>query len=271
MDARDHPEAARAQGRHHRNFGRDRQQRVAALCVRASDRNACLALMLPETESSDDNVTPRPAPRRATSGSRRSRETSRRCWRRQGATGGATRRSARLIPEYRPDWKSKIVLPSVVDSDSYRLFSVVVAGARRDADEGAADAATRTSASSPRPTSSSAARKMIEYYHADRLNYAVDRHAEPARVRPGVLREERRRGRRRQADRAPLQDAGLRAGASISAFPRRSATGRRRRTRTRCRRRRRSSTSRCPTTRWTSVSTRRTTASRPPRSRPRSA
>ena len=39
------------------------------------------------------------------------------------------------------------------------------------------------------------------------------RHAEPARVRPGLLREERRRQRRREADRAPVQDAGLRAGA----------------------------------------------------------
>ena len=55
-------------------------------------------------------------------------------------------------------------------------------------------------------------RKMMEYYHADRLNYVVDRHAQPARVRPGLLREARRRGGRRQADRPPLQDPGLRAG-----------------------------------------------------------
>ena len=37
------------------------------------------------------------------------------------------------------------------------------------------------------------------------------RHAEPARVRPGLLREAGRRRGRREADRAPLQDAGLRA------------------------------------------------------------
>ena len=34
-------------------------------------------------------------------------------------------------------------------------------------------------------------RKMLEYYHADRLNYVVIGHAEPARVRPGILREAR--------------------------------------------------------------------------------
>src|SRR5581483_7575852 len=31
-----------------------------------------------------------------------------------------------LVPEYQSNWKSKLVLPSVIDSDSYRLFSVVV-------------------------------------------------------------------------------------------------------------------------------------------------
>ena len=110
-------------------------------------------------------------------------------------------------------------------------------------------------------------RKMMEYFHADRLELRGRRHAQPARVRPGLLREAGRRRRRREADRAPLQDAGLRAGAA----PRRArgdpATARRRPTPTRCRRRRRSSTSRCPTRRWTCASGRRTTASRPARSR----
>src|SRR3546814_10968951 len=41
-----------------------------------------------------------------------------------------------------------------------------------------------------------------------------DRHAEPAGVRPGLLRQERRRRGRRQADRAPVQEPGLRHGRS---------------------------------------------------------
>ena len=60
---------------------------------------------------------------------------------------------------------------------------------------------------------------MIEYYHADRLQLRRGGHAQPARVRPGLLREAGRRRRGRQADRAPLQDAGLRARASTSACP----------------------------------------------------
>ena len=110
-------------------------------------------------------------------------------------------------------------------------------------------------------------RKMLEYYHADRLNYRRRRNAEPARVRPGLLRQERRRRRRRQADRPPLQDAGLPA----RGVPRRpgggSARGLRRRIPIHCRRARRSSTSRCPTRRWICASTRTTPACRPRPSR----
>ena len=63
------------------------------------------------------------------------------------------------------------------------------------------------------------------------------RHAQPARVRPGLLRQAGRRRGRLQADRAPLQDAGLPAGRA----PRRARgdpqRGRPPPTPTRCRRR----------------------------------
>src|SRR5699024_11400496 len=45
------------------------------------------------------------------------------------AVGAYTRRdeAIRLVcPQYGPGYRSKIVLPSVIDSDSYRLYSVVV-------------------------------------------------------------------------------------------------------------------------------------------------
>jgi NAD+ synthase len=79
---------------------------------------------------------------------------------------------ASLIPEYRPGWKSKIVLPSVIDSDQYRLFSVVV-----QAPDGTQKRARLTHQAFLGIVAATnfkqRARKMLEYYHADRLNYAV--------------------------------------------------------------------------------------------------
>jgi len=144
---------------------------VAALCVRAMGANKVLALMLPETDSSDDNarlgklladhvgvqtITEDIAPMLEAAG----------CYRRRDEAIQS------LIPEYRPGWKSKLVLPSVVDSDSYRLFSVVVqaldgtqlrARLTHEAFLGIVAAVNFKQRT----------RKMMEYYHADRLNYAV--------------------------------------------------------------------------------------------------
>ena len=78
----------------------------------------------------------------------------------------------RVIPEYGPGWKAKIVLPSVIDSDAFRIFSLVaqapdgtVVKERLPLEEylqvvAATNFKQRT-------------RKMLEYYHADRLNFAV--------------------------------------------------------------------------------------------------
>jgi NAD+ synthase len=76
-----------------------------------------------------------------------------------------------LIPEYGPGWKLKLVLPNV-DSESLRILSIV--------------ALSPDGSQIVRPLSLDAhlgiiaatnfkqrTRKMIEYYHADRLNYAV--------------------------------------------------------------------------------------------------
>ena len=80
----------------------------------------------------------------------------------------------RVVPDYGPGCKSKIVLPSLVgaDSEQYRLFSVVVQYPDGRQTEARLDlpaylgivAATNFKQRS---------RKMLEYYHADRLNYAV--------------------------------------------------------------------------------------------------
>lgn len=89
---------------------------------------------------------------------------------------GAYRRrddAIRLVyPEYGPGYRSKIVLPSVVDSDSYRLYSVVVVGP---------DGAQQSHRLTPEAYLGILAatnfkqrvRKTLEYYYSDRLNYAV--------------------------------------------------------------------------------------------------
>ncbi|HLR27798.1 MAG TPA: NAD(+) synthase [Ruania sp.] len=91
------------------------------------------------------------------------------------AVGAYTRRdeAIRLVcPQYGPGYRSKIVLPSVIDSDSYRLYSVVVLDP---------DGKQQRYRLTPEAYLGIVAatnfkqrvRKMLEYYHADRLNYAV--------------------------------------------------------------------------------------------------
>jgi NAD+ synthase len=77
-----------------------------------------------------------------------------------------------VIPDYGDGWKSKIVTPSVVDNQEYSLFSVVVQSPQGETEKvrlplkayleilAATNFKQRT-------------RKMLEYYYADRLNYAV--------------------------------------------------------------------------------------------------
>ncbi|MFP6640828.1 MAG: NAD(+) synthase [Myxococcota bacterium] len=76
------------------------------------------------------------------------------------------------IPDYGPGWKSKIVLPSVVDSDRFRIFSVIARSPEgeevtaRLRPEGYLGVVAATNFKQR-------TRKMMEYYHADRLNFAV--------------------------------------------------------------------------------------------------
>ena len=78
----------------------------------------------------------------------------------------------RVVPAYGQGWKSKIVLPSVVDSDAFRLFSVVVE------DPSGAQSTHRLTTEAyleivAATNFKQRARKALEYFHADRLNYAV--------------------------------------------------------------------------------------------------
>jgi NAD+ synthase len=77
-----------------------------------------------------------------------------------------------VLPEYGPGWKSKIVLPPLLEGESYRLFTLVAQSPdgtmvkRRltpDAYRGLVAATNMKQR----------VRKMLEYHHADRLGYAV--------------------------------------------------------------------------------------------------
>ena len=76
----------------------------------------------------------------------------------------------KIVPGYGPGWKSKIVLPSVIDSDALRIYSVVVEDPHGNQSRHrlSMDAYLGVVAAT---NFKQRARKMMEYYHADRLNY----------------------------------------------------------------------------------------------------
>jgi len=144
---------------------------VAALCVRALGKERVLGLHMHEQESSDEtrqlssliarslgiasvdeNITP-------------SLEAVG-CYRRRDEAIRA------MIPDFDPSWKSKIVLPSVVDSDMFRIYSIVArAPDGREITARLNQDAYLTIVAST--NFKQRVRKMLEYFHADRLNYAV--------------------------------------------------------------------------------------------------
>jgi NAD+ synthase len=91
------------------------------------------------------------------------------------AAGCYTRRDdaiREVVPQYRSDWKCKLVLPSVLDSDRYRIYSIVV---RSPAGEQITARLTPHAylAVVAATNFKQRTRKMLEYFHADRLVYAV--------------------------------------------------------------------------------------------------
>jgi NAD+ synthase len=144
---------------------------VAALAVRALGPNRVIALLMPEKDSSAEtlelsrlmaehlgvrSILEDISPALEASGCYRRRDDAIRL----------------VVPEYGPGWKSKLVLPNVVNSESLRIFSVV------------AQAPDGTQVTQPLSLEAhlgiiaatnfkQRTRKMLEYYHADRLNFAV--------------------------------------------------------------------------------------------------
>jgi NAD+ synthase len=144
---------------------------VAALCVQGLGKDRVLGVFMPERDSSDDAlrlgrmlashlgieaVVEDIAPALAGLG----------CYARQNEA------IRQVFPQYGDDWKCKITLPSILDSDRLNVFQLTVQSP---------DGTTETKRMPPAAYLQLVAatnykqrvRKMTEYYHADRLGYAV--------------------------------------------------------------------------------------------------
>ena len=144
---------------------------TAALCARALGGQRVQALLMPERDSSDESLELGRAlgetfsiptlvenigPVVAAAG----------CYARQDE-------AIRMVfPEYQPDWKFKVTLPSILDGDRLNVSELTVqspAGESRSARMPLKPYLQLIAATNFKQR----IRKMMEYYHADRLNYAV--------------------------------------------------------------------------------------------------
>jgi len=144
---------------------------VAALCVKAVGSEKVFGLMMPEKESSPDTLSLGVL----VADSLEIRTAHVDITETLEAAGCYQLRDSairRLIPEYGADFRCKIILPNILDADTYRLYSVVIESLdgnqriRRLSKQAYLDV---VSASKFKQR----VRKMFEYYHADRLNYVV--------------------------------------------------------------------------------------------------
>jgi NAD+ synthase len=144
---------------------------AAALCVQALGPDRVLGLLMPEADSSPDStrlgrllagtlgirtVLEDIAPVLAAAG----------CYRRRDEAIRS------VIPEYGERHRCKIALPDLVSGDRYAVFDVVVQapGEPERRARLTADAYLGVVAAT---SFKQRARKMLEYYHADRLRFAV--------------------------------------------------------------------------------------------------
>lgn len=144
---------------------------VAYLCAQALGKDRVFLLFTPETDSSPDSLRLGRLVSEAL-GVRSAVEDislilkGARCYERRDDCIRS------VVPEYGDGYKAKIVLPNLVDSDRYAIFSVIV-----QAPDGAATKARLTPHAYLGIVAATnfkqRARKMIEYYYADLLQFAV--------------------------------------------------------------------------------------------------
>lgn len=144
---------------------------VTALCVHAFGKDKVLGLFMPEQHSSGDSlalgrmlagrfgieaIVENIAPALEGLG----------CYRHQ------LEAIRTVVPEYGEDWKCKLVLPSILESDRLNITQLTVQNPK-----GEMSTVRLTPGAYMQIVAATnykqRARKMTEYYHADRLNYAV--------------------------------------------------------------------------------------------------
>ena len=144
---------------------------TVALCQKAMGKDRVMALLMPELHSSDDTL-----------------DLSRMVANHFGvqtiyeditqileALGFYKRYDAAIqsiIPEYGKDWKSKIVTSNILESRGFTFFSVIAESPGGDIIKKRLDLKSYLSVVAA-TNFKQRTRKLLEYYHADRLNYAV--------------------------------------------------------------------------------------------------
>lgn len=144
---------------------------VAALCARALGKERVLGLFMPEHHSSDDSLMlgqmlvsaigieaqiENLGPTLEAAG----------CYRRQEEA------IRTVFPEYGPGFKSKITLPSILDGNRLNVFQLTIQTPQGEIKSSRMKPAAYLQLVAA-TNFKQRLRKMMEYYHADRLNYAV--------------------------------------------------------------------------------------------------
>src|SRR5215204_2408803 len=144
---------------------------VAALCVKALGKDRVLGIFMPERDSSDDALR---LGRMLAShlGIEAVVEDIAPALRGLGCYDRQNDAIRQVFPQYGEDWKCKITLPSILESDRLNVFQLTV-----QAPDGSTETSRMPLAAYLQLVAATnykqRVRKMTEYYHADRLNYAV--------------------------------------------------------------------------------------------------
>jgi NAD+ synthase len=144
---------------------------VAALCVRALGPDRVFGILMPEEDSAPES-TDLGKSAAASQGIPYVVENITPILRGAGCYERRDAAIRKMIPEYGGGYRSKIVLPSVIEDDRMRVFSLVVQSPQGEVRK------LRMPANVYREVIAATnfkqrSRMMIEYFHADRLNYAV--------------------------------------------------------------------------------------------------
>ena len=144
---------------------------TVSLCARAFGPERTLAVLMPEADSDDETLEIS----RLVADSLGVQTVLEDITEILNATRCYERRDEavrRVIPQFGEGWKFKIVLPSVLGTDAYRLFTLVAQSPEGESVEArlpANEYLTIVAATNFKQRT----RKMLEYFHADALNYAV--------------------------------------------------------------------------------------------------